>query len=48
MDFENKNVNTTLTNAENGEKRGKGVWKHVGLVAVSLFLALLTVIIINL
>ena len=47
MDFENKNITAPLTE-ENSEKKGKKVWKHVGLVSVALFLALLTVIIINL
>ncbi|MBR1983091.1 MAG: hypothetical protein IKA12_00190 [Clostridia bacterium] len=48
MDFENKNVNIASATSETTEKKGKGIWKHVGLIAVSLFLALLTVIIINL
>ena len=47
MDFENKNINTP-SNAENGEKKSKAFWKHFGLITVALFLALLTVIIINL
>ena len=48
MDFENKNINTTSANGDNSEKKSKGVWKHIGLIAVALFLALLTVVIINL
>ncbi len=49
MDFENKSLDTSSVNsAENNEKKGKGVWKHVGLIAVALCLAVLTVIIINL
>lgn len=48
MDFENKNKNTASSISETTEKKGKGVWKHVGLIAVALFLAVLTVVIINL
>ncbi len=48
MDFENKNINTTSASVDNSEKKGKGFWKHVGLIAVALFLAVLTVVIINL
>ena len=47
MDFENKSI-TTPDNVENSEKKGKHFWKHAGLVSVALFLALLTVVIINL
>lgn len=50
MDFENNdfNVNTTSINQDVTEKKGKAIWKHVGLIAVALFLAVLTVVIINL